>query len=604
MREPVRFNDSLDTVLAGDVSTDFGATAVWRQLVDLIARGRIEPQPRVLRQLAAIRNRVPLAARAAAARAAAAEAPPRALVGLIARDGPGVVAPVLRRARLSAGDWIALLPRLAPADRAVLRARRDLPPEVRHALAGFEASDFVLAAPEPRMAMPLTAPESARESAPQHVPGLSAEPLAERTSPVAPGHAMADAVDAADFAVIAPEPPPEFVAFGKLARELPVVAEAFSREGAAEKTGPDGAFEIADVVARLEAFRKRREEEAPEGGHAPPASSKSPRDDFDFETDSLGVIRWVEGVERAAVVGISLEYGAGSSAVFDGVARGAFRQRARIETARLEIASGAAAGTWRVTAAPWFDRASGRFQGYRGSARRPRADESAAAMPGDALRQLVHELRTPTSAIIGFAEMMEGQVLGPVPPPQRAQAADIAGQARGLLAAVEDLDVAARIEARALDLRAGRVVLAPLLARIVHDLEPLAELRGARLAISVAPEIAANGDARAIERLLGRLMSVLLASAARGETVAVDGTMGEGELTLDCACPQALAAIDFDAGPTESEGVAGAPPLGTSFALRLVRNLARELGGMLGSDGARLTLRLPARFDGVMEQAS
>ena len=37
----MRFDDSLKTVLAADTSTLFGATAAFRQLSDLIARGRV-----------------------------------------------------------------------------------------------------------------------------------------------------------------------------------------------------------------------------------------------------------------------------------------------------------------------------------------------------------------------------------------------------------------------------------------------------------------------------------------------------------------------------------------------------------------------------------
>src|SRR3546814_5933795 len=101
-----------------------------------------------------------------------------------------------------------------------------------------------------------------------------------------------------------------------------------------------------------------------------------------------------------------------------------------------------------------------RFAGYRGTARRPRADESAAPRTAgivpDSLRQLVHELRTPTSAIAGFAEMIEAEILGPVADPYRDRAAAIRRQARDLLVAIEDLDTAARLESRALDLRPAR----------------------------------------------------------------------------------------------------------------------------------------------------
>jgi hypothetical protein len=42
--------------------------------------------------------------------------------------------------------------------------------------------------------------------------------------------------------------------------------------------------------------------------------------------------------------------------------------------------------------------------------------------------------------------------------------------------------------------------------------------------------------------------------------------------------------------------------LGTGFTLRLVQNLAHELGGGLAINANRLTLRLPAALDREMEQ--
>jgi signal transduction histidine kinase len=261
-----------------------------------------------------------------------------------------------------------------------------------------------------------------------------------------------------------------------------------------------------------------------------------------------------------------------------------------------------------------FDPDSGRFIGYRATARRPRSDEQAIPVerPGmrpDALRQLVHELRTPTTAIAGFAEMIESQLLGPVAPAYRARAATIRDQARDLLAAIDDLDLAARIEGKALDLRSGRIAVAPLLERVAADLAPLAELRGTRVAIDPAASAAeVAGDERAVERLIGRLLAALVAAGGRDETIGVVTARDGHDVLIAFDRPAALAVRADDGllaidGEDEAGGE-GAPLLGTGFALRLVRNLAAELGGGLAIDAQRLTLRLPAADTASMEQVS
>ena len=73
---PVRFDDSLKTVLAADVSTAFGARAAFRQLVDLIGRGRAAAEPALVARLRDLRATVPTEVRAAAARRLALADPP------------------------------------------------------------------------------------------------------------------------------------------------------------------------------------------------------------------------------------------------------------------------------------------------------------------------------------------------------------------------------------------------------------------------------------------------------------------------------------------------------------------------------------------------
>ena len=427
------------------------------------------------------------------------------------------------------------------------------------------------------------------------------------------------------------------VSIAEVAARLPVVAEALrqAERAAAEVRVPpiplapvpeahnaDGTFQISELVARIDAYQRQREG-APTAPFSveiqPELFAREPHqaESFRFETDASGVVRWIEGAARAPLIGLSLDLAAlPSGSRVDGVAAGAFRRRSGFGNARLVVDGHSdAAGQWRITGIPVFDRASGRFTGYRGTARRPRADETAEPMretrnpAADALRQLVHELRTPTNAIAGFAEMIESQMLGPVPAAYRAHAAAIRSQTSGLLTAIDDIDMAARIETHALDLRPGDVPVAPLLDRIVADLAPLSTLRGTTLDCHVGDDtLAILGDDRAVERLIARLMATLVASGSAGERIGVAATRAEGIVSIVFDRPAALAAYAEETLLTIDAEVEferdGAPLLGTGFALRLARNLAAELRGSLTIGDKALTLRLPAAFSADMEQVS
>jgi signal transduction histidine kinase len=720
----LRFDDTLETVLASDLSTPYGVQSAWRQLVDLIGRRRAVAGNRAMGVLRSIRDSVPLPVRAASARALEFADPPPPLVRLFGLDELQVALPVLRSARMNSAEWIQLLPELAPAGRAVLRNRRDLSPVVRRALESFGPIDFVLpdgtvkeapaeaAAPEaeilveevaesvaidwsevvdagpaevepidvvvPEVAEAIAQPEPERveeaeagsvvywsATAPARVtdpePSLSAL-LARLPEPGQPAESVADdALAGVDAIEATPLPEAEDLSFIALAGLAPSLSAAAAQAVEAPKNpirsiqsgtgeslvsaeaiapsrpgaqGPamdygdalvaqnarhlaedgaqdDGTFEIAEVVARIDAFWRHREETGP----VEPAALR-PADEFRFETDAKGMIRWVDGVSRAPLVGVSLDSqpgpGVTEASRVDGVAAGAFRRRAGFSNARLAVEGESdAAGDWLISAIPVFDPANGRFTGYRGTARRPRVDERAEpvrtatgpSMPADSLRQLVHELRTPTNAIAGFAEMIEAQMLGPVGDAYRDRAQVIRSQARELLGAIEDIDLAARIDSAALSLVPGQVALRPVLAMIVDDLAPLSELRGSVIALPIA-DLSVTGDRRAVERLLARLLATLVSASGQGERIGVHmATEGADKIAITIDRPQALADYPGDQVLDIDDEREDATLLGTGFALRLARNLARELGGALVIGPESLTLRLPAAVNEQVGQA-
>jgi hypothetical protein len=518
----VRFDDSLKTVLAAEATSALGARAAFRQLVDLIGRGRAPADEQLLWRLTVLRERVPEPVRHAAARALALVDAPVPLVEFFVTDTPEIAATALRAVRLDSEGWDALLPKLGPLGRSVVARRQDLAPSVVRALESLGSHDLRIGY-SPRAA----APDARVDDATQR-------------------------------------------------------------------------FEVAELVRRIEAHQHAR---APLAVEAVP-----PLPAFHFETDAAGVIRWLDAGPRGAVIGLTLDHrgGAWSDAAVDGVASGAFRKRAAFAGARLMVpGESAIAGEWRIAGVPMFDHATGAFTGMRGQARRPRTDERvgrrderAQAVDAEGLRRLVHELRTPTNAIAGFSELIEQQLLGPVAPAYRDRATDIRRHVTGLIGAIEDLDLAARIDGRALDRRSGVTHVSALLERIGGDLAPLAALRGAELALPAARDAAWALDPHDAERLVSRLLATLLSAARPGERLTMALVAGVGTLALAVVPPAAFATRDEasllaldDEDATVDEG---APLLGVGFALRLVRNLATELGGRFVIAPGHFTLLLPA----------
>jgi len=561
----VRFDDSLKTVLAFDMTPGLGARSAWRQLVDLVGRGRVPADEAVLARLRELRRSVPELVRVATARGLATVQPGPAMVTLFAEDDLPVAATLLRAVTLPVATWTAVLPRLSPALRGILRTRRDLPAE---AMRGLD-----------RLAEAVRLPDGA--------PG-QAEQRFLRHAPVSSS---------------APFQPTPLVPVRQIIRGLPPVAEATD---AAEATAPIDDDPVVELVERLETFRRATSDATAE------RLSEEPATRFVFRVDAAGVMIWIDGAPPGALVGLSIAHsGRQGSGQVDGGVAGAFRRRSRFADARLEVGGeGGAAGPWRISGVPAFDPATGRFTGYNGVARRPRTDENAASVRigrADSLRQLVHELRTPANAVAGFAELIESELMGPVPPGQRARAGAIRAQATDLVDAIDDLDTAARIDGRALEVRPAAIALMPLLDGVLANLAPLMALRQAGLDVRQVGETTnVLGDDRVLERLLGRLVAVMIAAAASGERLAVSLEGGTEAMRLSLSRPAAWHGLgEAELFSMAADGMGeGGPLLGTGFCLRLARNLAIELGGTLTIRSDQLVLRLPALLAAPVERAS
>jgi len=392
------------------------------------------------------------------------------------------------------------------------------------------------------------------------------------------------------------------------AKEAPKSKAAAADQPAAE--AEEAVPSIGEMVARIERLKSKRETDGPAEDHQPPEQNALPSPArpvtgpnlFRWECDASGQIGWVEGAPRGALIGRSLPASEGAPRE---LVR-AFTDRLPFDDTPLTLPTPALEGEWRLSGIPAFSPTDGRFLGYRGIARRegaeieePVASQPAAAVAdAEALRETIHEIKTPLNAIIGFAEIIDGQYLGPAHRNYRHRASVIVAQARALLAAIEDLDLAARLQSRT---GGGSATdMAEVLPPIAEELGNRALSRDVRLRIvtslgslrcAIEPDVA--------NRLLSRLLGAAVDSAADGQQVEVDVRETKKRLTISVTRPVSTRNLTDDQimDPTfKSDGDEGAK-LGLGFALRLVRGLARLAQGDFKIAPAEFQLVLPAAKD-------
>lgn len=451
-------------------------------------------------------------------------------------------------------------------------------------------------------------PKAVRAATARSIAGRAAEPrliaifAADKLEVAAPLLAAAP-LDEGGWALVLREASEEIASFIHTLRgDVGAAAPAEPSEASAEP-----APSIGDMVARIERIKSKREGQPaePETGSVPPPQPERAEvvtgpNLFRWECDASGQIGWVEGAPRGALIGRSLpsEEGAPRALIR------AFTDRLPFDDTPVTLPTPALEGEWRLSGIPAFSPTDGRFLGYRGIARREGVEEEvrpgqglpSAVADTDALRETIHEIKTPLNAIIGFAEIIDGQYLGPAHRNYRYRAAEIVAHARMLLAAIEDLDFAARLQAQPAD-KGVSTDLADILPPLAEEWGNRALSRDIRLRIvtslgslscALEPELA--------RRLLNRLLGAAVDAAPDGQQVEVDVREAKKALTISVTRPAPTRHLSDDQimDPAfQVEGEEGTSRLGLGFALRLVRGLAQLAGGSLRLTPSEFHLILP-----------
>jgi two-component system, cell cycle sensor histidine kinase DivJ len=228
--------------------------------------------------------------------------------------------------------------------------------------------------------------------------------------------------------------------------------------------------------------------------------------------------------------------------------------------------------------------------------------ESRAAGRARFLANMSHELRTPLNAIMGFSDIIQQRLFGPISDRYGEYATLIHESGGHLLDLINDLLDMSKIEAERYELSreifdARDAVTAALrLMRVQADGAEI-KLRG----VLPPRPLEIDADRRALKQIVLNLVSNALKFTPRGGSVsvAVHGVGSMFELVVSDTgagiAPEDLARLGK---PYEQAGDAAGRALGTGLGLSLVRGLAELHGGemilesRLGA-GTSVTVRLP-----------
>jgi hypothetical protein len=557
----LRFDDRLATVLTQPIGSTHDRAVRWRQLVDLVARSGGEGDRALLeRALSVIRDDIEVVGdqmRAAAVRAISGRPVPLALMLAFAKDKLSVSAPLFLAARMShtaadvirgaaSDELLALLDRLHP-DVGWQGRTTEIEPEVPSIedlvarIEGFRRS---------------RTHELSSTNEPAGMTSEKQNSLNLRTLATVPTDSL-EADDSNNHADVANGPLAHSASGGANASHYAAQATGQRSEGSAL---------------------------------------------FVWESNPQGEIEWVEGIPRGGLIGRSLTE---STQTIDKAVVQAIKRRAPFRDCSINLGdSGTVGGHWSFGGSPVFDPQDGRFVGYRGVARRgfpesvPIKDSTRIDRPleNEALRELIHEIKTPLNAIIGFAEIIDGQYFGPAHRHYRLRAAQIVANARLLLQASDDLDFIARFQSQDPD-EISAVWVSDFASNIVEQLIARAARRS--VALEIRDTVPAGGGARiaaaTAERLVQRFGDSLIGAASSGDVLTGSLELEGGYFSLCLARPTLIAKIEADQllNPEFSADGGQESNLGIGFSLRLVNGLAELTGSRLEIGPEQLCLKLP-----------
>ena len=229
------------------------------------------------------------------------------------------------------------------------------------------------------------------------------------------------------------------------------------------------------------------------------------------------------------------------------------------------------------------------FADVTATVKHTQAIEDAQRLRNDFVHHVSYELRSPLTNIIGYAELLGGEKVGPLNAKQREYAGHVLKSSAALLAIINDILDLATIDNRAMELTPEDVDVATIIGSAAEGIQDRLSEANIHLNIVVPPGTGSfHADANRLRQVLFNLLSNAIGFSSPGQTVTI-AAMRRGEEMIFKVTDQGRGippeVIDhvFDRFHTQTNG---SRHRGVGLGLSIVRSFVELHGGRVSIDSA------------------
>lgn len=242
--------------------------------------------------------------------------------------------------------------------------------------------------------------------------------------------------------------------------------------------------------------------------------------------------------------------------------------------------------------------------------------EAASNAKSDFLAKMSHEIRTPINAMMGYAELLEMKIAGPITEMQAKQLGRIRASGEHLTSLVNEILDLAKIESGRMGVEPTVGIAGDAADAALNLIRPQATTKGIDLIAKAIGDPRAEylGDPQRVQQIITNLLSNAVKFTPAGGSVSIrcgtapsapiastNGTESWTSITVQDTGKGIVSEdldrifhpfVQVDVGYTRSHG-------GTGLGLTISRNLAQMMGGDISvesvyGEGSRFTLWLPS----------